>query len=777
MIKGFIAGIIMFNLLALECLSQNSIFRVIVSDSVQQPLKDVEIRVVGAGYTFNSHTKHNGIFELNLKKGNYRVYVQHPEYKPEYLSINIDVGEVIEHRLLLKRNKQIALEEVTITGKTQTQQIESGALTTKSVEIKNVIAQNTVLADVADRIAGVRIRRSGSLGDKSDISINGLRGAAIRVFVDGLPIEVLYPSFDISTIPLSNIERLDIYKGVVPVDVASDAMGGAVNITTKKTTNNSIRAGYYHGSFNTHIADLKIGLANKKNFFFNLSASYNYSDNNYKMNALVFERNRTERIKRFNDAYQQSFYSVDFGVHGKSWADDLRFVFNYASGFKEVQNWARVTSTALGKLKYEASNYSGLMHYKKSFWNNSIRFSTNTSIGKDNITYIDTATGIYSWSGQILSQGNKGEERYGYHDNITLNMMNRSTVDINLFENHLLKISNIYTKQKRTGKNYLTGEGSYNRYLEYPQYLTKNVLGVQYEGRYFERLLFAAAYKRYFFDLDGVENVTFEPIRKNDNFNGYNVGLKYDFSEQFYIKTSYERGYLIPLFEQFVGDGATTLRNTNLKPENSDNVNLSALWTKKTGNWQFKVSNNLFYRKQNDIIYAGAGIIRRYENHDQVQTLGNETDASIQYKNWQINIANTFLSKKFYKVRNERNTFLEGTVFPNDPTRYGNVELVWSKKGQWADEDFFRAYVFYQHIGTFNHAFTGQNDNPTNRPELFVPVQNRVDAGCSYMFPQYHLTIAGNIINVFDQELFDNFSVPKPGRSFNIRFIYELNNF
>ncbi len=777
MLNRKISGLIVVLLFVSNCFAQDGLFRGIVSDSTQRPLKDVELRVTGFNKTVIYITKDNGRFELHLESGDYNVYVQHPAYISQTFSLTIRTGEITEQQLSLLLKQPTALTEVTVTGKTRAQQIESGALTIKSIDIKNVINQNTVLADVADRIAGVRIRRSGSLGDKSDISINGLRGAAVRVFVDGLPIEILYPSFDISTIPLSNIERLDIYKGVVPVDVASDAMGGAINITTKKTTQNSLRAGYYHGSFNTHMADLKIGLANARNYYLNFSASYNYSDNDYKMNALVFEKNSVERVRRFNDAYQQSFYSADLGTHGKSWADDLRFVFNYAAGFKEVQNWARITSTALGKLRYEAHNYSGLMYYKKSFWENRIRFSTQASMGRDNITYIDTATSIYSWSGQVLSQGNRGEERYGYYDNITLNTMNRSTVDLNFLENHLFKISNIYSRQNRTGKNHLTGDGSYNRYLEYPQHLTKNVLGLQYEGRYFERILFAAAYKRYFYDLDGVENVSFEPIRKKDHFNGYNVALKYDFSQAFYVKTSYERGYLIPLFEQFVGDGATTLRNTNLKPENSDNVNLSALWTKQTGNWQYKVGNNFFFRKQHDIIYAGAGIVRRYENHDQVQTLGSETDASLQYKHWQLNLAATLLSKRFYKVRSERNRFLEGTVFPNDPTRYGNIELVWSKKGQWAEKDFFRAYVFYQHIGTFNHAFTGQNDNPQSRPELYVPVQNRVDAGCSYSFPRYHLTVAGNVINIFDQELYDNFSVPKPGRSFNIRLIYELNTF
>src|SRR5690606_22844167 len=199
------------------------------------------------------------------------------------------------------------LQEVTVKAVKQSEVQESKAMAIKSINIKEVITQNSLLTDVIDRVSGVRIRRSGSLGDPSDISINGMRGNAIRIYIDGLPMEFLYPNFDVSTLPLSSIKRTDIFKGVLPVDVGTDAMGGAVNIITEQRSHSHARASYSLGSFNRHLADVEIGLAGKKNAFINLNASLNYSDNNYSMDALVFEKNKTERVRRFHDAYKMAF--------------------------------------------------------------------------------------------------------------------------------------------------------------------------------------------------------------------------------------------------------------------------------------------------------------------------------------------------------------------------------------------------------------------------------------------------------------------------------------
>ncbi len=767
---GKACGILFLCLLPVFTLAQHAVFRGRTTGTDNSPLTGVTVAIENAG--FHTVSDSAGYFLVSgLPAGAYTITLSHVGFETLQKSLALPERGTLSGQFVLKQVSR-ELEEFTVTAAKQSKAMEAKSIAVRSVDIKEVIQQSTVLTDVADRLSGVRIRRSGSLGDRSDISINGVTGTGIRIYIDGVPMEIAYPNYDLSTLPLNNIKRMDVFKGVVPVDVGTDAMGGAINIITEQKAHNSLKAGYYLGSFNTHMADLSLGLAGKSNYFLNVSGSFNHSDNNYRMRAFVFEKNKYETIRRFHDAYQASFASVNFGVHSKKWADELRFFYNYSEGFKEAQNWARITTTSLGETEYRALNHSGGVRYEKG--SDRLQLINHLNLSHDKLHYADTSRNVYSWSGHIIKQDAPGEYSYGLNDNYTNSVINRTTLNVKLSGNQDLILSNLYAYQKRTGTNYLA-DNQQGDYLKYPQNLVKNIGGIQYEGLFWDKLTATAAVKRYFFNLNGVENSTFVPLTKKDGFYGYYLAGKYQFTDDLYTKASYERGYLIPNFEQFVGDGATILRNTNLKPENSHNLNLSAGYRRKAGNNAFiAFALNGFLRDQLDIIYAGTGIVRRYENQERVRTIGVEAEASASYKDWKLKAAYTQLTKVFRMLKDPMFSFLEGTSFPNHPTHFGNVELEYNIT---AGKNGLRAYINYLYIGYYNHTLIGQNDSYKKRPELFVPTQNRTDLGLSYKLTKYNLTTAFNIQNIFDRELFDNFSVPKPGRSFNIRIIYEINNF
>lgn len=760
-------SILLFCLLPVLVFAQNSTLRGRTTGEENSPLAGVIVTMANA--RFNTVSDSSGYFQISdLSAGTYTITLSHVGFETLQKKLTLPAqGTLIEHFVLKPVSRN--LEEVTVTALKESRIMEAKSIAVRSVDIKEVIQQSTVLTDVADRLSGVRIRRSGSLGDRSDISINGVTGTGIRIYIDGVPMEIAYPNYDLSTLPLNNIKRMDVYKGVVPVDIGTDAMGGAINIVTEQKAHNSLKAGYYLGSFNTHMADLSLGLAGKSNYFLNVSGSFNHSDNSYRMRAFVFEKNKYETIRRFHDAYQASFASLNFGAHSQKWADELRFFYNYSEGFKDVQNWARITTTSLGEVAYRALNHSGGMRYEKSF--DRLQLINHLSLSHDKLHYADTSGNVYSWSGHIIKQDAPGEYSYGLNDNYTNSIINRSTLNVKLSDSQKLTLSNLYAYQKRTGTNYLV-DNPQRDYLKYPQTLEKNISGLQYEGLFWDKLTVTGALKRYFFDLNGVENSTFEPLTKKDSFYGYYLAGKYRITDGINSKISYERGYLIPNFEQFVGDGATILRNTNLKPENSHNLNLSVDYSRKAGDAVFiAFTINGFLRDQLDIIYAGTGIVRRYENQERVRTVGAEAEASARYKDWRLKGDYTQLSKVFRMLKDPMFSFLEGTSFPNHPTHFGNMELEYSIA---AGKNGLRAYINYLYIGYYNHTLVGQSDTYKKRPELFVPTQKRIDLGLSYRLTKYNLTTAFNINNIFDKELFDHFSVPKPGRSFNIRIIYEI---
>ena len=133
--------------------------------------------------------------------------------------------------------------------------------------------------------------------------LDGFSGKHVKVFIDGVPQEGAGTAFDLNNIPVNFAERIEVYKGVVPVGFGTDALGGVINIVTNKQKRNwFLDASYSYGSFNTHKSyvnfgqSFKNGLTNfgqsfRNGLTYEINAYQNYSDNNYYINNWVEEFN------------------------------------------------------------------------------------------------------------------------------------------------------------------------------------------------------------------------------------------------------------------------------------------------------------------------------------------------------------------------------------------------------------------------------------------------------------------------------------------------------
>ena len=64
------------------------------------------------------------------------------------------------------------------------------------------------------------------------MSIHGLEGKRVAIYIDGFPLNSPDGSFDINDIPIDAIKYIEIYKGIVPAEYGSDGLGGAINDVT-----------------------------------------------------------------------------------------------------------------------------------------------------------------------------------------------------------------------------------------------------------------------------------------------------------------------------------------------------------------------------------------------------------------------------------------------------------------------------------------------------------------------------------------------------------------
>ncbi len=145
--------------------------------------------------------------------------VQKVANKSLYLDITLSAAD-----------SQIA--EVQVMGQSDTERAGKQAIRAIVVDTRAVAEQPVTLAELINRSPGVRIRQSGGLGNAVDVSVNGFQGRAVRYFKDGIPLNYLAGGYGIHNIPVNSLERVEVFKGVLPISLGADALGGAAMSNT-----------------------------------------------------------------------------------------------------------------------------------------------------------------------------------------------------------------------------------------------------------------------------------------------------------------------------------------------------------------------------------------------------------------------------------------------------------------------------------------------------------------------------------------------------------------
>ncbi|WP_196887212.1 TonB-dependent receptor [Aureivirga sp. CE67] len=712
----------------------------------------------------------NGIYKIeNIPFGNYMVEISSIGYKKTVLSIKIQ-GNVQKNFSMKTETEN--LSEITIKGEKTARGQSQKALNIASVDVQNVLTKSIEIKDVLNKNSGVQIRNSGSLGDRSEISINGLKGNAIRKYIDGIPLEYLYPRLNISNIPLSNIKRIDIYKGVLPVSVGTDALGGGVNIITSQKKKSYLTASYSYGSFNTNIANLDFALFSKKDNYIKFFTNWSYSDNDFEFETVVLESNKKEKVKRFHDRYRYLINSLEVGTINKKWADKASISFNFTNLDKQIQNGVQVESKAIGAAFYEGQNYGVNLKYEKKITDR-IEAKTHFNVNQQNLKLVDTARAIYSWSGKIIGYNiQPGELSTGgsNQDQTIDSYVNRTNFDFNSDnEKHQFTLNNFVAFQRRKIENHLNPAQNNDN-----EKLLKNILGAQYTFKPIEKLDLSVAGKYFYNELVGLENENQQEIKVTDENFGWNGSFRYKFSDKFLIRGSYEDALRIPDFYEYFGDGIIISPNTALVPERSENLNLGFILKSKQDiktSYILKVGG--FLRQQKELIRLNPNIPAHYENVEKVRNKGFETELTVKFlKYFTLNTNVTYQSSEFRSSYENQDDFI-GTQVPNIPQFFTNTELIFSYPSLFQEDDTFKAFIYHNYVDEY--AVIPVTKSSIRNPDVYVPTQQIINTGITYIFPQKTWTASFIVNNLLDNEVYDFYKVPKPTRNYHFKLIYNIN--
>ena len=147
------------------------------------------------------------------------------------------------------------LETITVTSATKsTQSIKDvtsniEVITSEEIEEKHF----TTVAEALNTLAGVSIISNGGLGSSTTLNIRGTSNNRTLILIDGVKFKdhSSISGTDISTLMITDIERIEVIKGAQSGIWGADAAAGVINIITKSAkdglhANVNIEAGTYN---------------------------------------------------------------------------------------------------------------------------------------------------------------------------------------------------------------------------------------------------------------------------------------------------------------------------------------------------------------------------------------------------------------------------------------------------------------------------------------------------------------------------------------------------
>lgn len=687
-----------------------------------------------------------GYYEIKgINAGSYILKVTSIGFQPIEKKVNLHDGENLKINFRLKTST-VNLNEVTITAKSEATQLRESVSSVSVVEAKTLYTQNNNTSDVIKQISGVNVRQTGGFGKQ------------VKFFLDGIPLSNFGSGLGINVLPVNLMEQIEVYKGVVPVDLGADALGGAVNIITRKECANYLDASYSIGSFNTHKINLNSQYVNQeKRFITGINTFYNHSDNNYKIDIEIpdqFGNPEPATVRRFHDQFTNYLINTYIGVYDKKYANRLTFSARYSGLNDDLQHNA-VMAQPYGEVTYDESTLGFSANYEKEelFPNTSLKWYGGVNMTKGNL--VDTTFNVYTWDGKVYGDPTDGGEISTSRNLLQVqseNAVSRFNLRHRPWNKGVFTINVFNSWFTRAGKDSIAAKFYGEDFYTNPASLIKNATALAYEHSFSNSLVSYTSVKHFFMNADGysLENRIFQPNQQTVSNFGVSQSLRYRFSKALLVKASYEYATSLPDETELFGDFTLVHPNPFLNPEQSHNANLGLQYSHK----KLKVELNTFYRLTDNIIWLRTSqFFAQYQN--LLKALVKGLDAEVQYQ--PLDFVKLKANITYQDIRNRSPRKVTGSIddryydarLPNIPYLFGNMEVRYQKENFAGTNNRFSAWwsTSYVHEFFLFWAVDGNKDFKNTIPGQFI--QN---VGVTYSLPADRLSVSLEATNLFNQK-------------------------
>ncbi len=177
----------------------------------------------------------------------------------------------------------------------------------------------TSASEVLSERVGVQIKRYGGLGSYSTISIRGSNANQVMVYFDGVPLnDAVLGEFNIESITLEGLDRIEIYRGNSPSRFGISGIGGIVNLVPKRPEKGALTGiALSYGSYNTSKITLS-RVEKKDSFHYDILLDRTGSDGDFMFiddnGTPVYNTGDDQRKKRENNDHVSYSANAGFGI-------------------------------------------------------------------------------------------------------------------------------------------------------------------------------------------------------------------------------------------------------------------------------------------------------------------------------------------------------------------------------------------------------------------------------------------------------------------------------
>lgn len=719
----------------------------------------------------------NGRYILNIQgRQQVRLNFQYLGYKTESREIALRDSVCCNIRLKPVEN---VLDEVTVTTRSEMRKLRESAMPISVIGQRQLQGTASNINDVLARTVGVTVRNTGGMGSTSRISVRGLEGKRMGMYIDETPMSQLSNFVALNDIPTNMIERIEVYKGIVPYKFGGSALGGAVNVVTKEYPPIYLDFSYEIGSFNTHQVSSVLKRTNRKSGLqFGVGGVVSYAKNNYKMTLANLDGRIVERDHdRFN--------KIMGGMSVKAtqwWFDEMKWELIFMKTRQEIQG---IDLNVREAYNHSTNYVTALTLKRNNFFLDGLDFDFNAGyiIGKYGLC--DKAEHRYDWDGKVLppvssfggEQNNFASDGNNRSNELTAKLNMGYTLDMH----HALNL-NIYADHNSLHPNDSLMDKSLGFRANFPSKMKTLTIGLSYDLTLFNgRFQNAFTLKEFFFsthsrsiDIYSVKEP--QPVKISKNYIGFSNAMRFKFTNDLMLKASFNSEVRIPTSEELIGNGYSILASPALRPERTSGVNLGLLYRHiKADGGLIEVELNGFYNQLEDMIRFTPDMIptmARYRNFGSVRTKGVELEA----KGDICPLLYLYANGTYQDLRDVRKT-IPGTEVEN-PTRNKRIpnvpyllanfgaelhkENLFGGSGQNTRLLFDASYI-HQYFYDFE---------VSKYQERKIPTSMTMDAALEHSFCNDRWTITFKVKNLTDRRIVSELNRPLPGRYIGIKVRY-----